>query len=145
MAQTIKITPEIQKLIQVYQNSDAQIAPKDEERIKVDQIVSKLAFAYEKLRNAVEYHEEHLLLRHAIHRILKRRLAKGTGGKEQPNDKGLWTSPKVADWIEQATGTRPTNQTGLNYLRELGFTLQQPRPVNIKAATDEEVKSFKKN
>lgn len=65
--------------------------------------------------------------------------------KEQPNDKGLWTSPKVADWIEQATGTRPTNQTGLNYLHELGFTLQQPRPTNIKTATELEIKSFKKN
>jgi hypothetical protein len=33
-----------------------------------------LAFAYEKLRNSVEYREDHVLLRSAIRRILKRRL-----------------------------------------------------------------------
>lgn len=73
-----------------------------------------------------------------------RKLAK-TLLKERPSGEGLWTSPKVADWIEQETGSRPTNQTGLNYLHELGFTLQRPRPVNIKTATKQEIKSFKKN
>ncbi len=46
----------------------------DEEKIKVHQVSSKVAFLYEKLRNAVDYQEEHLLRKIAIERILKRRL-----------------------------------------------------------------------
>ena len=45
----------------------------DEEKIKVHQVSSKVAFLYEKLRNAVDYQEEHLLRKIAIERILKRR------------------------------------------------------------------------
>jgi hypothetical protein len=43
-------------------------------KIQVNKVVSKLAFLYEKIRNVVEYKEEHLLRKNAIKRILKRRL-----------------------------------------------------------------------
>ncbi|MDF1497828.1 MAG: hypothetical protein P1P85_00520 [Patescibacteria group bacterium] len=46
----------------------------DEEKIKVHQVSSKIAFLYEKLRNSVDYQEDHLLRKIAIERILKRRL-----------------------------------------------------------------------
>ncbi|MEA2098279.1 MAG: hypothetical protein U9P70_04390 [Patescibacteria group bacterium] len=46
----------------------------DEEKVKVHQISSKVAFLYEKIRNAIDYQEEHLLRKIAIERILKRRL-----------------------------------------------------------------------
>ncbi|MCK4800158.1 hypothetical protein KAS31_04230, partial [Candidatus Parcubacteria bacterium] len=46
----------------------------DEEKVKVHQVSSKIAFLYEKLRNAIDYQEEHLLRKIAIERILKRRL-----------------------------------------------------------------------
>jgi hypothetical protein len=42
--------------------------------VAVSESLGLLAFAYEKLRNSVEYREDHLLLRNAIKRILKRRL-----------------------------------------------------------------------
>ncbi|MCK5491354.1 MAG: hypothetical protein KAI67_05950 [Candidatus Pacebacteria bacterium] len=45
-----------------------------DERIKLHQVSSKIAFLYEKLRNAIDYKEEHLLRKTAIERILKRRL-----------------------------------------------------------------------
>lgn len=64
---------------------------------------------------------------------------------ESPADGGLWTSVKVADWIKQETGKLPVKTTGWNYLKALGFTLQQPRPLHQKAATEEEIKQFKKN
>ncbi len=60
-------------------------APDDLSKLSVSQTVSFLAIAYEKLRNAVEYREDHLVLRAAIERILKRRLAlnpEGTGEAE---------------------------------------------------------------
>ena len=45
-----------------------------DERIKLHQVSSKIAFLYEKLRNSIDYKEDHLLRKTAIERILKRRL-----------------------------------------------------------------------
>lgn len=41
--------------------------------IKVNESLGKAAFFYEKLRNAIDYQDEHLFLKNAIKRILKRR------------------------------------------------------------------------
>jgi hypothetical protein len=55
-----------------------QEAGKDEEqddtvaKIKVNEIISKMSFFYEKIRNAVDYKDDHLLRKNAIERILKR-------------------------------------------------------------------------
>lgn len=49
-------------------------------RLNVSQTVSFLAIVYEKIRNAVEFREEHLIRRAAIERIIKRRLALNPGG-----------------------------------------------------------------
>lgn len=46
----------------------------DEPTIEVNNIISKAATLYEKLRYAVDYQEEHLLRRSAIERMLKRKL-----------------------------------------------------------------------
>ncbi|MEK7665675.1 MAG: hypothetical protein AAB337_02230 [Patescibacteria group bacterium] len=45
-----------------------------EEAIVVSETISKAAVFYEKIRNTLEYDEEHLLRRNAIRRVLKRRL-----------------------------------------------------------------------
>jgi transposase len=50
-------------------------------------------------------------------------------------DGGLWTGSKVQGWVEARVGTRPGETTGLNYLHDLRFALQQPRPSNTSAAT----------
>jgi len=55
--------------------------PDDLSKINVSQTVSFLAIAYEKLRNAVEYREDHQVRRAAIERILKRRLMINPEGK----------------------------------------------------------------
>lgn len=47
----------------------------DEQTIEVNDIISKAAHLYEKLRYAVDYQEEHLLRRNAVERMLKRKLA----------------------------------------------------------------------
>jgi len=46
----------------------------DGEKVKVHQVSSKIAFLYERIRNAVDYKDEHLLRKNAIERILRRRL-----------------------------------------------------------------------
>ncbi len=51
-----------------------------EAKIKVNESVGQAAFYYEKLRNAIEYQDEHLFLKNAIKRILKRRTYLGAQG-----------------------------------------------------------------
>src|SRR6266576_2855204 len=53
----------------------------DERRITVNPIVTKFAFWYERLRNAMEFREDEVILRTTIERILKRRLLLGGNGK----------------------------------------------------------------
>ena len=53
-----------------------------EGKISVNPLVSKVASWYEKLRNAMDYREEEVVLRAAIERILKRRLMMAGSGKK---------------------------------------------------------------
>lgn len=69
------MTSFIQKLIEAYKPENYQEHyPKDEPKIQVDLLVSKIASFYEKIRNAVDYRAEHLLRKNAVHRILKRKI-----------------------------------------------------------------------
>lgn len=43
-------------------------------KIQVSEVISKMAFYYEKIRNSVDYNEEYLLRKNAISRILKRQI-----------------------------------------------------------------------
>lgn len=52
-----------------------------ERRLTVNPVVSKVASWYEKLRNSMEYHEEEVILRASIERVLKRRLLLGGNAK----------------------------------------------------------------
>ena len=54
--------------------ADEEAIEKEEDVIQVSDTVSVAASVYETMRNALEYDEEHLLRRNAIHRIMKRRL-----------------------------------------------------------------------
>jgi transposase len=54
--------------------------------------------------------------------------------KRRPSDGGLWTGPKVARYVRDRWGVRVCPQTGWQWLRDLGFTLQVPRPRHPKAA-----------
>ncbi len=56
-------------------------------RLQVSDLISKMAFYYEKIRNSVHYSEEHLLRKDAIFRILKRQLViEGTMRLVRAND-----------------------------------------------------------
>ena len=72
----IEINENTKKLFQIIYSEQI---PKDEKddgvpKIKVSSLVSRLAFFYEKVRNAVDYEEEHLLRKNAIARILRRQV-----------------------------------------------------------------------
>ncbi len=64
----------------------AKIRPDDLSKLAVSQTVSFFAFVYEKVRNAVEYHDDHLIRRAAIERIIKRRLALNPQGHGEAED-----------------------------------------------------------
>ncbi len=64
---------------------------------------------------------------------------------EPPEDGGLWSGRKAAEWIERRTGRRGVRaQRGWEYLRKLGHTPQVPRPANAKADPQEQ-EAFKKS
>jgi transposase len=54
--------------------------------------------------------------------------------KRRPPDGGLWTGPKVARFVRDRWGVEVCPQTGWQWLRDLGFTLQVPRPSHPRAA-----------
>ena len=64
-------------------------------------------------------------------------------GKPSPYG-GLWSSAKVARWIGERLGRKVWPQRGWVYLRDLGMTLQRPRPRHVKADPKAQ-EAFKKN
>jgi len=67
--------PPVAKLFQTYKDFYKKQADEvDEAPIHVDEIASRVAFIYEKVRTIVDWKEEHLVRRGAIERILKRKM-----------------------------------------------------------------------
>lgn len=60
---------------------DKNTPQNQDKKISVNPVVSRVASWYEKLRNAMDYREDEVILRAAIERILKRRLLFGGSGK----------------------------------------------------------------
>lgn len=61
--------------------ADTESAEDDEKKLSVNPIVTKFASWYERLRNAMEFREDEVILRATVERILKRRLLLGGNGK----------------------------------------------------------------
>jgi hypothetical protein len=74
--QSFTPTPQVKKLFQAIYNSQNNSNGDNDSvpRIKVSSLISKMSFYYEKIRNSVDYKEEHLLRKNAIERILKRQI-----------------------------------------------------------------------
>jgi len=70
-----ELTPSTQRLISSYQEWSQSLQTKEEvSTISVDEVASRVASFYEKIRGVIDWREEHLLRRTAVERILKRRL-----------------------------------------------------------------------
>jgi hypothetical protein len=78
---TIIISKYTQALLDTFKNPKKRSRPDDISALSVSQTVSFFALVYEKVRNAVEYREDHLILRAAIERILRRRLSLNPDGR----------------------------------------------------------------
>ena len=70
------ITEVTQKFINLLKRSDLRSFYTGEEitRIQVDAFISRISLIYEKIRNAIDYKEDHLLRKNAIQRMIWRRL-----------------------------------------------------------------------
>lgn len=75
-----EIPPVVNALLDVYEKKTEAPVSSDQ-ALKVSRAVSFFAFWYERMRNAIEYREDHLIRRAAIERILKRRLLLNGEGK----------------------------------------------------------------
>ncbi len=76
--ETIEVSVNAKRVFQAVYNEIKREEKKteynDEPTINVSDLISKMAFFYERLRNAVDYEEDHLLRKNAIYRILKRQI-----------------------------------------------------------------------
>lgn len=77
----ISVSHFTEALLDSWKSGEPQIASSTN-KISVSQTVSFVAFLYEKMRNAVEFREEHLIRRAAIERIIKRRMLLNDNGRD---------------------------------------------------------------
>ena len=64
----------------------------------------------------------------------RRRAALFAALQKRPPDGGVWTGPKVARYVKTRWAVPVGPVTGWRWLRDLGFTLQVPRPRHPRAA-----------
>ncbi|MEG4990294.1 IS630 family transposase [Microcoleus sp. BR0-C5] len=65
--------------------------------------------------------------------------------KKKPRDGGVWTGPKVVQWMEKETGrSKIYDARGWDYLKKLEYSWQSPRPKHKKGCPIEQ-KEFKEN
>lgn len=89
-----------QKLISRYRSWYQSLQPKEgAATIHVDEVASKVAAFYEKIRGIIDWKEEHLLKRRAIERILKRRLFSQLDLANGNFSKNLIAEPLVLELI----------------------------------------------
>ncbi|MFH1602197.1 MAG: hypothetical protein ABIB61_04565 [Candidatus Shapirobacteria bacterium] len=75
-----EITPSVENLVEKYKASFHYPLTQSGATVHVDEVASKLAGFYERLRQVIDWKEEHLIRRAAIERILKRRLISELSG-----------------------------------------------------------------
>ena len=77
----IRLSNFTKALMQTLRSIKPRARPDDLSQLSVSQTVSFFALVYERVRNAVEFREDHLILRASIERIIKRRLSLNPEGK----------------------------------------------------------------
>lgn len=64
--------------------------------------------------------------------------------EEKPPGGGLWTGPKIQEWVQQEVGVSVGHTCAWEYLQKLGFALKVPRPAH-KKKDKQALEQFKKN
>jgi len=99
-----ELSAEAKKLLAIYSQISGVIATGySGETVAVSEVLSSVAFFYERVRNAVEYKGEHLLKRNAIERILKRKIWENPVPNPLELSKSLMRELIWARYIENAS------------------------------------------
>ncbi|MFA5359127.1 MAG: hypothetical protein WC310_04920 [Patescibacteria group bacterium] len=74
MTEKVFVPSFIAKMVKVFkvENSLETAVAEDDSKIRVNQAIGRVSLIYEKLRNVVDYNDEHLIRKNAIFRIMKR-------------------------------------------------------------------------
>lgn len=64
--------------------------------------------------------------------------------KNSPADGGLWSGPKVAQWMQERLGRPVDPRRGWDALQRVGYSTRVPRPQHAKADPERQ-EEFKKN
>ncbi len=101
---SIQISQVADALLTAIKSIKPRSKPDEYSKITVSRAVSFFAILYEKVRNAIEYRDDHLVRRAAIERIAKRRLSmgsKGDGEGENILKELLWARYFPADSMSE--------------------------------------------
>lgn len=79
--ESIELSPLTEALLGSLERIRRKKAPLEGERFEVSQTVSFFGFVYERIRNSIEFNDEHLIRRLSIARVLRRRLEINKTGK----------------------------------------------------------------
>ena len=100
--QTRKQLSTMAKLIKDYQEAILKSESAGGPFIHVDEIASKVAILYERIRQVVDWKEEHLIRRGAINRILKRKMIPELSGLSSRQEVGKMAESLVLELIRGA-------------------------------------------
>jgi len=103
----------VQKLFRIFEQDEKKkekAVAAEGSKIEIGDTLSKMAFFYEKIRNAIDYQEEHLLRKNAVLRILKRRFVSGI-------DTNLIAEPLIKELIQG--GYLPNNHLPESKIQEV--------------------------
>lgn len=109
----------VQKLFRIFEQDGKKkekAMAADGSKIEIGDTLSKMAFFYEKIRNAIDYKEEHLLRKNAVLRILKRRFVSGI-------DTNLIAEPLIKELIQG--GYLPNNQLPESKIQEVTMIINK--------------------
>jgi hypothetical protein len=125
----LNLSPLTQKLIDTYKQIETSKAADQSAKLEVSQTVSFLGSVYEKMRNAVEYRESHLIRKATIERILRRRILLNQRAEDFSESlvrELLWGKYLKNDTVSQNTVKETTSATVryLNLRRQVIIQLE---------------------
>jgi len=120
---SLTLTEEAKRVFQAIYSEQKKEEKQDDDipKIKVSELISKMAFYYEKIRNSVDYKEENLLKKNAIERILKRQIVIEGSIK-------ISTSEKIARYLLVElirAGYLPNNEIPEEKIKEVGIIIEK--------------------
>jgi hypothetical protein len=133
-----EIDPALKKTVEAVKNKKNIYEKTIGAKVVVNESVGKAAFYYEKLRNAIDYQDEHLFLKNAIKRILKRRTYFGAKG----NGLALLKELVWAKYFENDTLPITLAEEIESILRKYAYFKDNVHPSNTKIQSTDLFLSF---